>query len=425
MSSVVKKAKTIDWVYVIDTQIFEYNRYGLKSINPHRMSLLMATLTEIDQILQSLGSHLTVYAGNPLHCIKEHINQHNIDLVAVNYHPGFYERKNIFTLKQSCSATEFEVAFNSSLLTQSSLPWNLESLPSTFTPFRKKIESVACIQPKKLPAMLFLPARCSQYPFDKDIFNQLPFAVKINTNLSGETAANNSLANYFASTAPKSYKTTRNSLEGIDSSTRLSHWLSIGCLSPNTVWQKLKAYEAQEGANESTYWIGFELLWREYFYWYALKYQQALFAFNGINGRKLLTSFYPSRFKSWCEGSTPFPLVNAIMKQLNATGFISNRARQITASCLVNELALDWRYGAAYFDQQLIDIDVASNWGNWQYIAGVGADPRGGRQFNLQKQQQLYDPAETFINRWQGKSQLMPIDNVNTDDWPIQHEKKD
>ena len=93
--------------------------------------------------------------------------------------------------------------------------------------------------------------------------------------------------------------------------------------------------------------------------------------------------------------------------------------RQLVASCLVNELACDWRYGAAYFERQLLDYDVSSNWGNWQYIAGVGADPRGGRHFNLDKQQQIYDPNEAFIQRWGGRSNEMLGDWVDAADWPI------
>ena len=107
------------------------------------------------------------------------------------------------------------------------------------------------------------------------------------------------------------------------------------------------------------------------------------------------------------------------MKQLNATGFMSNRGRQIAASCLVNELAVDWRYGAAYFEQQLLDYDVASNWGNWQYLAGVGADPRGKRHFDLDKQTRQYDPEGRFINKWQGQIQNLPLDSVDAADWPL------
>ena len=98
---------------------------------------------------------------------------------------------------------------------------------------------------------------------------------------------------------------------------------------------------------------------------------------------------------------------------------MSNRGRQIAASCLVNELAVDWRYGAAYFEQQLLDYDVASNWGNWQYLAGVGADPRGKRHFDLDKQTRQYDPEGRFINKWQGRIQNFPLDSVDAADWPL------
>ncbi|WP_459782420.1 FAD-binding domain-containing protein, partial [Photobacterium sp. R1] len=107
-----------------------------------------------------------------------------------------------------------------------------------------------------------------------------------------------------------------------------------------------------------------------------------------------------TRFQQWCNGKTGYPIVDACMRQLNQTGYMSNRGRQLVASCFVHELALDWRYGAAYFEQQLIDYDVASNWGNWQYLAGVGADPRGWRYFDLEKQTKMYDPDGDFIHRW-------------------------
>ncbi len=91
----------------------------------------------------------------------------------------------------------------------------------------------------------------------------------------------------------------------------------------------------------------------------------------------------------------------------------------VAASCLVNELAVDWRYGAAYFEQQLLDYDVASNWGNWQYLACVGADPRGKRHFDLDKQTRQYDPEERFINKWQGRIKNLPLDSVDAADWPL------
>jgi deoxyribodipyrimidine photo-lyase len=107
------------------------------------------------------------------------------------------------------------------------------------------------------------------------------------------------------------------------------------------------------------------------------------------------------------------------MKELKATGFLSNRGRQIVASCFINELSMDWRYGAAYFESVLIDYDLASNWGNWQYLAGVGADPRDKRHFNLEKQTQQFDPNGQYIQRWQANNNLTPLDSVDAADWPI------
>ena len=114
------------------------------------------------------------------------------------------------------------------------------------------------------------------------------------------------------------------------------------------------------------------------------------------------------------------------MKELKETGYLSNRGRQLVASCLVNELSIDWRYGAAYFEEQLIDYDPAVNWGNWQYISGVGSDPRSnngiGRHFNLEKQRQTYDPNMTYTFRWLNKNEInlnSKLDSVDASDWPI------
>jgi deoxyribodipyrimidine photo-lyase len=240
----------------------------------------------------------------------------------------------------------------------------------------------------------------------------------------GEKSALSHINQYFSSDAPSSYKVTRNALscekDDWPLSSKFSPWLANGCLSARYIINALSDYEHKNTANESTYWIAFELLWREYFQWYTRQHGKQIFARTGIQPSASPASFYPQRFQQWCHGSTPWPLVNACMKQLNQTGFLSNRGRQIVASCLIYELGLDCRCGAAYFEQQLIDYDVAANWGNWQYIAGVGADPRGGRQFSIAKQQQLYDPKKIYIKRWQGDiNYSTTIDSVDAADWPI------
>jgi len=104
--------------------------------------------------------------------------------------------------------------------------------------------------------------------------------------------------------------------------------------------------------------------------------------------------------EKWIEGRTGEPFVDANMIELKLTGFISNRGRQNVASYLCNDLKIDWRFGAAYFEQQLIDYDVCNNWGNWAYLAGIGNDPRPNRYFDIIKQAQIYDAEGNFQKLW-------------------------
>ena len=219
------------------------------------------------------------------------------------------------------------------------------------------------------------------------------------------------------------YKLTRNCLDGLDGSSTLSPWLANGNLSVREVAHTIFDFEQQRVANESTYWLFFELLWREFFHWRAHLDGQSMFRLSGATGKPRRSSFEPRAFARWCAGDTNYPIVNALMRQLVATGWMSNRGRQITASCLINELDGDWRFGAAFFEKHLIDYDVGSNYGNWQYIAGVGSDPRGGRHFNLEKQTADHDPEGLFIEKWGGNRPAQPDYITDAADWPIDHEK--
>ncbi|MEC9313237.1 MAG: DASH family cryptochrome, partial [Pseudomonadota bacterium] len=314
----------------------------------------------------------------------------------------------------------FESIPSHTLFRPEQLPFKLQNLPTSFSQFRKQVEEIdidpPLVMPKSLP-----PAIESLNAESEAVL------VKPRTTAAfegGEGAALAHLEDYFSGTDPAHYKEWRNELDGWHHSTKFSAWLANGSLSVRRLVQRLKRYEKQQTANESTYWIYFELLWREYFQWVALKLRHKLFSAGGVSSRQVRCCFYPERYQKWCHGNTPYPLVNALMKQLNETGYMSNRGRQIVASCFVNELQLDWRFGAAYFEQQLIDYDVAANWGNWQYIAGVGMDPRGGRHFNIEKQSRQYDPDGRFIRKWHGEVTSPQLDSVDAADWPILPPKK-
>lgn len=326
---------------------------------------------------------------------------------------GIDEQRVVDALQATCPDLNIIQRESGRILDESELPFSLAELPATFSRFRKRVEPLAV--PGPLPAVETLP---SVIEVDYPLVTTSP--CQSGQFLGGESAALAHCDDYFSTSNASHYKATRNGLDGMAYSTKFSPWLAQGCLSARTILAKLAQYESAHGSNESTYWIAFELLWRDYFYWYARLHRQRLFAFRGITDQALLTSFYPERFAAWIAGETPYAIVNACMKQLRATGYMSNRGRQLVASCLVHELGMDWRYGAAYFETQLVDYDVASNWGNWQYLAGVGADPRSGRQFNLEKQTQTYDPDGEFIRRWQGTPFHSCLDAFDYNGWPIE-----
>lgn len=191
---------------------------------------------------------------------------------------------------------------------------------------------------------------------------------------------------------------------GADYSSKFSAWLALGCISPRFIYHELKKYEKQFGANDSTYWLVFELLWRDFFRFMFKKHQSKMFQPAGITTEKEIPKSVSEKLlHNWINGTTNEDFVDANMIELKLTGFMSNRGRQNVASYLCNDLKLDWRFGAAYFEQQLIDYDECSNWGNWAYIAGVGNDTRENRYFNIEKQASMYDKDKTYRNLWLNK----------------------
>jgi deoxyribodipyrimidine photo-lyase len=179
------------------------------------------------------------------------------------------------------------------------------------------------------------------------------------------------------------YFDIRNGMLGADYSTKFAPWMAAGCLTPRTIYHETKLYEAQRVANKSTYWITFELLCRDFFRFYAMKHGSRIFHAGGPAGLRLPWSSDPELWERWASGRTGMPLVDANMRELQQTGWMSNRGRQNVASYLALDLGVDWRRGADLFEHLLLDYDPASNWGNWVAAAGL----TGGRvnHFNIVK----------------------------------------
>ena len=400
------------------SQFAQEQQYGA-----HRTAFISQSISELKTNLSDLEQTLIVLrqdqdkSDNVKDSLKEIISTLNVTRLFANAHCGYDEQQLVQSTLADCPNLTVIQAHNSTLFELDDFPFTLDKLPRSFTKFRKLIEHLA-IDTQSLTITTLPPAPESTIKLRRHLEFSLIKTNDLTSELSfkgGETSGLVHLDHYFSHDYASRYKQTRNALDGIENSTKFSPWLALGCVSPKTICRHLTRFESHLGSNDSTYWIYFELLWREYFYWKCMSLKASLFTgsyTNPVVAESSNQSASPN-FSKWKRGNTNYPIVDACMRQLNATGYMSNRGRQLAASCLIYELGVDWRHGAAYFESQLVDYDVASNWGNWAYIAGALNQPARNNQtknqsqpksrhFDLAKQTKMYDPDHAFINQWTG-----------------------
>lgn len=395
-------------VYCLDEQMFAVTEFGFRKTGNFRAQFLLESLADLDSNLRALGSGLLVVRGKPEVELPELVKRFAVQHVFAKKEVAFEEIQTQEAVeaaleRHDCSLETFST---STLYYAWDLPFPLKDIPDVFTRFRKQVESEATIREVfAKPTTMVSP---TIKPLLLPTLEQLGLpSLKADARTSfvytgGETAAIQRLHYYlFETKAVSSYKETRNGLLGADFSSRFSAWLSMGCLSPREIYWELNRYENLHGANESTYCLVFELLWRDYFRFMMKKYRHKFFRQHGIKSNLANPAIHnPETFEKWVNGTTGNDFIDANMRELLHTGMMSNRGRQNVASYLCHQLKLDWRWGAAYFEQQLIDYDVCSNWGNWSYLAGVGNDPRGSRVFNIEKQADEYDKNKSYRKHW-------------------------
>ena len=404
----ISQSETIVPVYCFDESHFKTTGFGFKKTGSFRTQFLLESLIDLDSNLRAIGSGLIVVKGKPEIEIPKLVQQYNATKVFAKREVCYEEKQTELLVQNELFKVrcELQTLSTSTLYHAEDLPFSIKDIPDVFTNFRKKTEQDAVIrmafeEPNQIKSpeipQLSLPSfqdLDSEFtPIDKKAAILLK---------GGESEAIKRLNHYFFETKSISkYKETRNGLVGEDYSSKFSAWLAMGCISPRFIYQELKKYEAQFGENESTYWLVFELLWRDYFRFMMKKHKEKFFQQAGIQDKGItVTKHNKQQLQDWIDGNTGVDFVDANMIELKLTGFMSNRGRQNVASYLCNDLKLDWRYGASYFEQQLIDYDVCSNWGNWAYLAGVGNDPRGNRYFNIEKQANDYDKNNVYRNLW-------------------------
>ncbi|EJD46055.1 cryptochrome [Auricularia subglabra TFB-10046 SS5] len=368
---------------------------GLPRNQKFKLKFLVESVLDLQHDLRRLKSELLVRFGAPDQIIDklvEHLRQGapdgNVEL--------FCQREQTF---EETRVEEALKKFNltltdggSTMVHPGDLPFAPKDCPAVFTSFRKKVEGLRPMVRDLLPtptSLPPLPSGARDFMLSHDAPSILRSIADLDASFDprsttaycgGASSGIERLKHYCSPPGPLfTYKKTRNALSGRDGSSHFSPFLSVGALSARQIfWAVRDAEDTRDGGgNEDSYWLIFELLWRDY--WKFL-------ARGPMDKDKLFALQDEAAFERWKEGKTGIPFIDANMRELAATGYMSNRGRQNVANFLAGQMCMDWRMGAEWFESCLVDHDVCSNYGNWTYTAGVGTDPRAGRNFNILKQ---------------------------------------
>jgi len=421
--------------HVLPLYCFDPDHYGktyqykLPKTEKFRAQFLIECVSNLRDNLKQKGSNLIIRQENPLQAVKDLIerckNSAPVSALVLQKETTKEELDVEDGFKSLCNEEKITLKtfWGLTLYHRDDITYKDCLVPDVYSAYRMKTENHCTVRPlidepekyRTLPSVK--EGKLGDIPTLKDLaletFELHPkscFPFK-----GGETAGLGRLNQYLWGTDHVAkYKETRNGLLGQDYSTKFSPWLASGSISPRMIYHTLKKYEKEKVKNDSTYWVVFELMWRDYFKFVSVKYGNKMFFPGGLKSKTIEWKYDGELFRKWCEGKTGVPFVDANMRELLHTGWMSNRGRQNVASFLVKDLQLDWRYGAEWFESMLLDHDVTSNYGNWNYAAGIGNDPRGAyRKFNMIKQGKDYDPTGEYLKTWIPELSQLPEDKVH------------
>ncbi|TAG06836.1 MAG: deoxyribodipyrimidine photo-lyase [Cytophagia bacterium] len=370
-------------IFIFDSEIVDI----LNDREDKRINFIYQTIQNLKENLVKLGSNLEVYYGKPINIFKEITELYTIEKVFTNhdYEPYGLERDNAIHAFLSTKNIEFltfkdQVIFEKQeILTDSKKPYTI------YSPYARKWRS-------QLNDDCLKPYRTEEY-FSHFLKNEKI----INTNLITLEAMN------FKSVKvdfPKpdiviniieKYAENRN-FPAIKGTTYLGIHLRFGTISIR------KLTKIAQKHNES---FLNELTWRDFYMMILANFPHAAKGAFKANYDKIEWRNNKEEFEKWCNGKTGYPIVDAGMRELNATGYMHNRVRMITASFLTKHLLIDWRWGEAYFAEKLLDFDMAANNGGWQWASGSGCDAAPYfRIFNPTTQTEKFDKQLIYIKKW-------------------------
>lgn len=395
-------------VFIFDNDFFAAKQLEFKKIGKFRAQFLLETVLDLEENLKQKNIPFLKNFGKTDAIVKQISEQFNIQKIFCQNEWTQEETDLENKIKTVLPETNWIKSYSQFLLEPEVVFEKLDKIPLLFTAFRQKIEKDLKIR--------------NEFDSEHLIYDKSTFDLKIKSDditlkmlgfddfethpasafpfNGGESEALKRLNSYFFETQNLSqYKETRNGLIDADYSSKFSSWLANGSLSAVSIYHEIKKYEAEFGANDSTYWLLSELFWRDFFKYTSIQYQNKIFHQNGILGNEYDYKNDENLIQNWIDGETDSDFINANMLEIKNTGWMSNRGRQNVASYFCKILKQDWRIAAAYFEEMLLDYDVHSNYGNWMYLAGVGNDPRS-RTFNAEKQAEQYDADKKFRKLW-------------------------
>ena len=397
----VRKADKVLPVYCFDPFYFTKSASGEPKTGNFRARFLLESIADLRRNLQSLGSELIIRTGNPAEILPQLAEEYHVNEV---YHHREVAHEET-AISEEVETALWKIKLNlkhfigHTLYHKEDLPFPIKDIPDSFAIFKKKIERDSSVRPCiDTPTYINTPVitDAGEIPALNDLGLDEPAddpraSYKF---IGGETEALKQLERYFTNTHPANNKGAK--LCSTSVASNLSPWITLGCISLRQVYWEVIKHEDNINHNNP---LILELLWRDYFRFMFKKHgQKFIDAANGDVPE--LAANHEELFEKWKSGDTGAPLIDAIMHELNATGYINNYSRQIVAGYLVNTLKADWTKGAKYFEEKLIDYSPASNWGNWAFIAGINNDAKDSKYFNIVKQSGELDSKSDFIDAW-------------------------
>jgi len=395
-----RKADKVLPVYIFDPFYFKTTELDLLKTGNIRAKFLLESVNNLRSNLQKLGGELIVKMGNPAEIIPQLAQQYEVSEVYHHREVAFEETQ----ISEEVEAALWKIKLNlkhfigHTLYHKEDLPFPIKDIPDSFSIFKKKVERDSQVRPCiETPEHIYMPeiVDAGNIPTLTDLGLTEP----VDDSRSdfhyegGESTGLLHLKQYVSS---QPINGAGKGAKHSEHPSRLSAWISLGCLSMRWVYR-----EVTHGSHSSNSPLVLELLWRDYFRFMFKKHGKQFYSAERFKETTDdLASNQEELFEKWKTGNTGISFVDASMRQLNATGYIPNDNRQAVAVYLAHELTVDWRKGAAYFEEKLIDYSPASNLGNWAFVAGVEHDPKDTRYFLSPKQIGELELQTQYISTW-------------------------